>query len=179
MLFRSFENYEAFLIHELKPKIDAAYRTLPEPATTGVMGSSLGGICSIVLAWDHPEVFGCAASLSGAFQVETNFVSKVLRSYDAKPKPLRLYFDSGVIDFTGGDDGRHLTESVVAEFRRIGWTEDLQLYLDAKPLTPPELEKAGLRRDKWREAQTSQHNEFYWRVRAWRPLTFLFPPTKT
>jgi hypothetical protein len=38
------------------------------------------------------------------------------------------------------------------------------------------LAESGLRRDKWREAQTSQHNEFYWRLRAWRALTFLFPP---
>ena len=39
-----------------------------------------------------------------------------------------------------------------------------------------ELERLGLSRDKWKEAQTSQHNEFYWRIRAWRALTFLFPP---
>ncbi len=175
----AFDNYEAFLIEELKPEIDASYRTLPQPATTGLMGSSMGGICSIVLAWDHPEVFGCAACLSGAFQAETNFLNLVLRSYQHKPKPLRLYFDSGIVDFTGGDDGRKMTESVVAEFRRIGWKENLQLYLDAKPLTPPELEKAGLRRDKWSEAQTSQHNEFYWRLRAGRAFTFLFaPPAK-
>ncbi len=172
----TFENYEAFLIKELKPKMDATYRTRTDAANTGVMGSSLGGICSIVLAWDHPEVFGCAASLSGAFQAETNFLHRVLKSYDGSPKPLRLYFDSGAIDFTGGDDGRGRTESVVAEFRRIGWKENLVLYLDAKPLTPAELEKSGLRRDKWSEAQTSQHNEFYWRLRAWRPLEFLFPP---
>jgi hypothetical protein len=52
----------------------------------------------------------------------------------------------------------------------------LMHYVDARPLTRPELEKAGLRRDKWGEAQTSQHNEFYWRLRVWRALTFLFPP---
>jgi len=43
-------------------------------------------------------------------------------------------------------------------------------------LTEAELEKAGLRPDKWREAQSSQHNEFYWRLRVWRALVFLFPP---
>jgi predicted alpha/beta superfamily hydrolase len=173
----AFENYEAFLIQELKPKIDASYRTQPQPATTGVMGSSMGGICSIVLAWDHPDIFGCAASLSGAFQAETNFLNLVLRPYHDKPKPLRLYFDSGTVDFMGGDDGRAMTEAVVAEFRRIGRREDLMLFLDAKPLTPTELEQTGLRRDKWAEAQTSQHNEFYWRQRVWRALRFLFPPS--
>lgn len=83
----AFEDYTAFLIQELKPKIDSDYRTRPEPENTGVMGSSLGGTCSMVLAWDHPEVFGRAASLSGAFQVDqTNFLNQVLRRYQGKAK---------------------------------------------------------------------------------------------
>jgi predicted alpha/beta superfamily hydrolase len=95
-----FENYAAFLIQELKPKIDSSYQTRPEPAHTGVMGSSMGGICSIILGWEHPEVFGQVASLSGAFQVEnTNFLNNVLRPYRGKAKPIRLYLDSGVVDF--------------------------------------------------------------------------------
>jgi predicted alpha/beta superfamily hydrolase len=172
-----FDNYCAFLIEELKPGIDAKYRTRPEAANTGVMGASLGGICSLVLAWEHPEVFGLAGSISGSFMVEhTNFLNHVLNPYQAKPKPFRVYLDSGVIDFTGGDDGRALTGAVAAELRRIGWTDQLMHYLDAKPLTLQELEKTGLRRDKWPEAQTSQHNEFYWRRRVGRALTFLFPP---
>jgi predicted alpha/beta superfamily hydrolase len=115
-----FENYTAFLIQDLKPKIDSTYRTRLEPANTGIMGSSLGGICSIVLAWEHPDVFGRAASLSGAFQVErTNFLNSILRPYQGKAKPMRLYLDSGVVDFTGGDDGQKLTTAIAEEFRRI------------------------------------------------------------
>ena len=174
-----FEKYKRFLVEELKPKIDREYRTLSGPMDTGVMGSSMGGICSLVLAWEHPEIFGKSASLSGAFQVErTHFLSNVLRSYRGKPKPIRVYLDSGTMDYTGGDDGRKHTDAVAVELRRIGWKEgrDLEHFLDLKPLAEPELEKAGLRRDKWKEAQTSQHNEFYWRLRAWRPLVFLFPP---
>ena len=141
------------------------------------MGSSMGGLCSVVLAWEQPEVFGGAASLSGAFMVEgTNFLNAVLRPYQAKPKPARIYLDSGSVDFMGGDDGRSLTKAVAQELRRIGWDQELMLWLDAKPLTAADLEKTGLRRDKRAEAQTSQHNEFYWRLRAWRALTFLFPP---
>jgi predicted alpha/beta superfamily hydrolase len=171
----SFENYEAFLIDELKPHIDQKLRTLPEPASTGVMGSSLGGICSVVLAWDRPDVFGGAASLSGAFHVNTNFLA-MLRATPGKSRPTRLYFDSGAVDYTGGDDGRRLTAVVAGEFQRLGWKENLRLYVDAQPMTSDELAKTGLRRDKWAEAHTSQHNEFYWRQRAWRALSFLFPP---
>src|SRR5205814_1337343 len=65
-----YEKYTQFLIEELKPKIDREYRTFTDAANTGVMGSSMGGICSLALAWEQPEIFGKAASLSGAFQVE-------------------------------------------------------------------------------------------------------------
>jgi predicted alpha/beta superfamily hydrolase len=172
-----FENYAAFLIQELKPRIDKNYRTHSEPAQAGVMGSSMGGICSVVLAWEHPEVFGSAASLSGAFTVEkTNFLQNVLKPCSSKSGKARIYLDSGVCDFMGGDDGRSLTEAVAGEFRRLGWGDELLHYTDLKPLSEEALGKSGLRRDKWEEAQRSQHNEFYWRLRAWRPLTFLFPP---
>ena len=174
----AFENYEAYLITELKPRIDHEYRTLPEASHTAVMGSSLGGLCSLALAWDHPDIFGGAASLSGAFQVEqTNFLNEVLKGYQGPPKPIRIYLDSGVTDFMGGDDNASLTKRVAAELGRIGWTNNLEWFVDEKPLTTVELEKSGLRRDKWAEAQTSQHNEFYWRLRSWRALTFLFPPS--
>ena len=174
-----YEKYTRFLIEELKPKIDREYRTLTGPENTGVLGSSMGGICSLSLAWEHPEVFGKAASLSGSFQIErTNFLANVLRSYRGKPKPIRIYLDSGVRDFSGGDDVRRYTDAVGAELRRIGWRDEGDLYhcVDLHPLTEAELEKTGLRRDKWQEAQTSQHNEFYWRRRVWRALVFLFPP---
>jgi predicted alpha/beta superfamily hydrolase len=172
----AFENYAAFLMAELKPKIDREYRTRTGAAETGVIGSSMGGICSVVLAWQHPEVFGKAASLSGWFGAEgTNFLHNVLSKYNGRPKPIRVYLDSGVKDFMGGDDGCALTTQVAAELTRIGWTSELCHFVDARLLTPAELEAAGLRRDKWPEAQRSQHNEFYWRLRAWRALTFLFP----
>nr|MDQ2659539.1 alpha/beta hydrolase-fold protein [Verrucomicrobiota bacterium] len=41
--------YGKFLIEELKPFIDARYRTLVEPDYTGLGGSSLGGLATIAL----------------------------------------------------------------------------------------------------------------------------------
>ncbi|MBI2924609.1 MAG: hypothetical protein HYY24_02770 [Verrucomicrobia bacterium] len=173
-----FENYARFLIEELKPKIDREYRTLPDSANTGALGSSMGGLCSVALAWERPDVFGKAASLSGAFQVENrHFLANVLQTYGGKPKSFKVYLDSGTTDFTGGDDGRAQTAAVAVELRRIGWRDgrDLLHFVDERPLTETELAQTGLRRDKWKEAQTSQHNEFYWRQRVWRALVFLFP----
>ncbi|MSU61283.1 MAG: alpha/beta hydrolase [Pedosphaera sp.] len=173
-----FDRHARFLIEELKPKIDRDYRTKRDRANTAVMGSSMGGICSIALAWQRPDVFGKAASLSGAFQVEKqHFLRTVLGRHSGKPKRFKAYIDSGVVDYSGGDDDCALNRSVAVELRRLGWKDgrDLLHYVDEHPLGEPELEKLGLRRNKWAEAQTSQHNEFYWRVRTPRALMFLFP----
>lgn len=176
-----FDAYANFLIKELKPRIDREYRTLKTPAHTGVAGSSLGGIGSLSLAWEYPKTFGRAASLSGSFQIEKrNFLEHVLRPYRGRAKAVRVYLDSGTVDFTGDDDGRQHTDAVAEELRRIGWKDgrNLQRFTDLAPLAEAEMERAGLRREKWGEAQSSQHNEFYWRLRVWRALVFLFPPVK-
>jgi len=173
-----FTAYARFLTKELKPKIDREYRTLKSAANTAVMGSSMGGIGSLALAWEYPRTFGAAASLSGSFQIErTNFLARVLRLYDGRRKPFRAYLDSGTIDFTGDDDGRRYTDAVAAERRRIGWKDGktLQHHTEKELLSEVDMEKAGLRRDKWAEARRSQHNEFYWRLRVWQALEFLFP----
>lgn len=175
----AFRAYARFLIHELKPCIDREFRTLPDAAHTATLGASLGGICSVTLAWEYPESFGAAASLSGSFQIEGRyFLERVLKAHSGAPKPVRLYLDSGTVDYAGGDDGCKLTAAVAAELERLGWQPGTNLchYVDATPLDEPALRAAGLREDKWKEARTSQHNEFYWRLRLWRPLTFLFPP---
>ncbi|MFC1499550.1 alpha/beta hydrolase [Candidatus Zixiibacteriota bacterium] len=173
-----YESYRRFLVEELKPWIDQSYRTLTEPAHTGLLGSSLGGICSLALAWDRPDVFGLAASLSGSFQIEQSyFLEEMLKPYQDHPKSIRIYLDSGSISLGGGNDGATLTAAVADELRRIGWQEDHNLhnFLDAEPLSPAELEPLQLSDQKCAEAQRSQHNELYWRLRVWRPLIFLFP----
>ena len=175
----AFDRYAAFLISELKPMIDREFRTSKTPASTAVMGSSLGGIASLSLAWAHPKTFGGAASLSGSYQIEKRaFLEKVLRPATRRAGKLRLYLDSGVVDFTGDDDGRRNTGEVAAELRRLGWKDgkDLLLLVDESPMTDAQLAAAGLRHEKWEEAKRSQHNEFYWRQRAGRALAFLFPP---
>jgi enterochelin esterase-like enzyme len=172
-----FQAYASFLVEELKPLIDGEYRTLKEPRHTGLMGSSLGGTCSLTIAWERPDLFGLVASLSGAFQVErTDFIRNVLGVYHRSPKPLRVYLDSGTVDFSRGDAGLKHTARVAAELRRIGWSDDLLHFADDSSLTESELEQRGLPREKWAEARTSQHNEFYWRLRVWQALIFLFPP---
>lgn len=84
--------YGQFMATTLKPWIDAELRSRPEPGSTIVMGSSLGGVASLHLAWAHPTVFGRAACLSSTFGHQDDLFERVGR--DPKPN-IRIYLDSG------------------------------------------------------------------------------------
>ena len=58
------EAYAAFLANTVKPLIDERYRTLPTPADTAIVGSSMGGLVSLYTAFRYPGVFGFAGALS-------------------------------------------------------------------------------------------------------------------
>lgn len=57
-------DYARFLVKEVKPFIDSAYRTLPDRRHTSVAGSSLGGLISLYLLLEYPGVFSGAGVLS-------------------------------------------------------------------------------------------------------------------
>lgn len=56
--------YGRMLTGELKPFIDGTYRTLTDPANTGLGGSSLGGLATLYLGLRYPDVYGKLAVLS-------------------------------------------------------------------------------------------------------------------
>jgi len=87
-----YEAYGAFLTGVLKPAIDAGWRTEPAARHTVVSGSSLGGVVSLYLAWQHPDVFGGAMCMSSTFGYQDDLFARVA----AEPRPpIRIYLDSG------------------------------------------------------------------------------------
>ncbi|MBI3183685.1 MAG: alpha/beta hydrolase [Myxococcales bacterium] len=58
------ETYARFLLHELKPWVDARYRTEVGPQGTAAMGASLGGLVSLYLGWRYPDVVGRVGGVS-------------------------------------------------------------------------------------------------------------------
>ena len=56
--------YGGFLIEELKPFIDRTYRTRIDAGSTGLGGSSLGGLATLALGLWFPHVFNRLAVLS-------------------------------------------------------------------------------------------------------------------
>lgn len=93
------ELYAQFLIETIKPWIDQNLRTLPDRNHTWTMGSSLGGLISLELAWKHSEVFSAAAGLSASIFFNEQDIYGVFGT-QIPSFPVRLYFDHGGI---GGD----------------------------------------------------------------------------
>jgi predicted alpha/beta superfamily hydrolase len=84
--------YGRFLTQKLKPLIDSNLRTLTGPEDSVVMGSSLGGVAALHVAWAHADVFGRVACLSSTFG---HFDDLFERIANEPKKPLRIYLDSG------------------------------------------------------------------------------------
>jgi predicted alpha/beta superfamily hydrolase len=87
-----YEAYARSVVEEVKPEVDRKIRVLDSPRETGVIGSSLGGVVSFYMAWEHPEVFGYAACMSSTFSHKDDLIDRVL----SEPRrPSRFYLDSG------------------------------------------------------------------------------------
>ncbi len=92
---RDGESYMNFIIKKLKPFIDSAYHTNPDNEHTLTGGSSLGGLISFMLAWQHPDVFSKAICMSPAFKITRLDYVKNVMTYKGKKKPLFFYIDNG------------------------------------------------------------------------------------
>ena len=88
--------YVNFLVDDLKPYVDANYRTLPGREHTGIMGSSMGGHISTYAAIKHPDVFSKVGAFSPAYWINPelyNFVSST-----GYQQPMRIYQLGGTLE---------------------------------------------------------------------------------
>ena len=145
------DDYAAFLINQLKPYIDATYRTLTDADNTGALGSSMGGLISTYLGWEFPGTFRKIGAFSTAFWLCEVTKNKL----DDPPKrPIRIYLDSGDTgDFT--NDGLALTVEARDNLIRNGYVFNIDL---------DHVIGYG-----------HNHNEYWWDRRLPRALQFLFP----
>jgi enterochelin esterase-like enzyme len=72
----NYDRYGRSLVEEVKPYIDSHLRTRPAAQTTGVMGSSLGGLVAFYIGWKWPNVFGNVGCLSTTFSHKDNLVER-------------------------------------------------------------------------------------------------------
>jgi enterochelin esterase-like enzyme len=131
------DRYEQFVLNELMPWIERRYRTLRGPASTGIMGWSLGGLSAFDLAWRHPDRIGTVGVFSGSFWWRTDdsspeakqrsrIMHRRVREHRVRPT-LRLWFESGFQDESADRDGDGVidsiqdTEELMAELGRSGY----------------------------------------------------------
>ncbi len=168
--FRKGDQYAKFLVEELKPMIDATYRTLPDRENTGVMGSSLGGLISLYIGWKHPDVFskaGCLSSYLRPGHIEDEFGDMVgeqilldLAADGPLPDNVKFYFDYGTDEDILWELNR-TEEDYIAPHRELlrlldswGWENGKQYMFY--------VEEGGI------------HGEQWWRERLHIPMKFLF-----
>lgn len=145
------DSYLKFLVEELKPFVDAHYRTLPAQAHTVVMGSSMGGLISLYAISEYPHVFGGAGCLSTHWPIGGDALVAHMGVALPDPKIHTLYFDFG-------------TQTLDADY------EPYQRRMDAY------VSATGYEDNKnWLtlKAEGAEHNEAAWRARVQIPLAFL------
>lgn len=145
-------SYGRFLIEELKYYIDRKYRTKREAEFTGLGGSSLGGLATLVLGLWFPNYFTRLAVMSPSIWWDNCAIYKIVDALDetAKP-PLKIWLDTGTRE-EGWERARELRDRLVDK----GWRlHDDLFYL---------------------EADGSDHSEGAWATRMDPVLRFLFPP---
>lgn len=86
--------YADWMANTLKPYIDAHYRTRPGPESTGIMGSSMGGLISLRAALRHPAVFGRVGVFSPSLWFSDSVFVAARAGAGSAPRP-RMYFVSG------------------------------------------------------------------------------------
>jgi predicted alpha/beta superfamily hydrolase len=148
------DRYLAFLVEELKPFIDASYRTLPDRADTYIMGSSMGGLISQYAMSRYPEVYGGAGCVSTHWPAGDGIALEDFAAHLPDPATHKYYFDFG-------------TATLDASY------EPYQRRADEM------LRKAGYVEGRnWitRKFDGAEHSEKAWRLRVDQPLLFLLTP---
>lgn len=137
------QDYAHFLVNELMPRIDEAFRTRPG---AGLLGVSLGGLSAFDIAWNHPELFSVVGVLSGSFwwragneEEKIDAGQRIAHSMarrTAHPPPVRFFFQAGTRDEVSDRDGNGVidaiqdTQELIAELQATGCSREQILYVE-------------------------------------------------
>lgn len=145
------DRYGQMLVAEIKPLIDADFRTLRDASNTGVCGSSLGGLLSLHLGLTHPNVFGKLALMSPSVWWDDRWIVRQLTAFPAQHETLKIWLDVGTGEKRMLKGARLLHRTLI----RRGWRMGVDLEY---------LEEPG-----------ALHDEHAWGERSGKMLHFLFP----
>ncbi|MGE3276595.1 MAG: alpha/beta hydrolase [Vicinamibacterales bacterium] len=149
--------YGQLLLEEIRPFIDSRYRTRRDGASTGLGGSSLGGLVALYLGLRHPQAFGRLAILSPSVWWDRRVILREVRA--ARPLPrARIWLDMGTAERSRPQDSRKSlddTRLLKAGLVKAGWVEEETL--------------------RYREYAGANHSEAAWAERVGPMLEWLFP----
>ena len=93
------DRFVAAVAQELRPLVRARYRTRGDPASTAIMGASMGGLIATYAALTRSDVFGLCGALSPSFQWARDSIIAMARSLPRRP--VRFYMATGTIHDAG------------------------------------------------------------------------------
>ncbi len=143
--------YALMLTRELKPFIDAQFRTRRGPQNTGLGGSSLGGLVTLWIGLRYPHVFGKLAVMSPSLWWDNEYMLRTVCRRPMAKLPLRIWLDVGSEE---GEEHVRQTRDLRDTLESSGWKEgtDLQHWV----------------------AWGAGHSEAAWAARLAQVLRFLF-----
>ncbi len=160
------DQYAKFMIDELKPAIDGAYRTEKGPETTGVMGSSLGGLVSLYLSFNHPNVFGVCGAMSPSIWWANKDIISHIAAKPAAQNPGRVWVDMGTQE-SKTDEDKNGVDDVLDHTRELKGLLEKRGFSESGAAGKPVL-------GYW-EVPGAGHNEPSWANRMDDVLPELFP----
>lgn len=161
------KRYPEFLIDEVMPFVNRAYRTLTDSAHTGIGGSSYGGVISVYAAEARPGVFGRLLAESTVFRV---FGFKLIADAALVRRwPGRVFLGVG----TNEDNRPGCDASKLPTVRDTTGFDDLVTGLMRMRTV---LQQAGLDSSRMKVviAACGTHTADAWAARLPAALTFLF-----
>ena len=141
-----------FLVKELKPYIDANYKTDRRRNSTFLAGASMGGLISAYAISEYPNIFGGAACLSTHWPALDGVFIEYLKNNLPSPENHKMYFDFG----TKGLDANYAPYQL-----EVNLLMSKNGYIKGKNW----ITKKFVGED---------HNENFWRNRFHYPLKFFF-----
>jgi len=154
--------YLAFIRDTVKPLIDESFPTISTRESTGIMGSSMGGLISLYAFFRFPATFGFAGMMSPALMINPEIFDFV---QFAPFEPGRLYVDVGTREVPEADEN-------YAGMRAHRVTSELYLEV-ARRLRDLLLAKGYARDLLYIEEEGAIHHEDAWARRLPDALRFL------
>ena len=160
--------FMAFVVTQIKPRVERAFRVETDRAKVGIGGSSLGAAMALQGAFEYPDQFGLVLA-----------ESLPLRTGDAKA--WKTWLEAGVAKLAGGGADKKLPVRVMMAYGSVEYGSDASraetnaAYAKDLDALREMLIKAGMGPDKVTlvTSKDAQHTESAWAERLPNALEFL------